>query len=154
MRRTIRRQAIGAESSTLVTLVRAAYDEILAHAQGQPNEESCGILGGNEGRVERVFRGRNVAKDPRTRFEMDPQDIRVILEELDNAELDLIGFYHSHVHTSAHPSPTDIAVWPGQWYPDALCFICSLADEERPELRAFHIGEDRKVTEETISIAD
>jgi len=135
----------------MVTLPRAAYQEILAHAQGQPDQEICGILGGREGRVEHVYRARNVAETPRTRFKMDPYDILTISDEVDAAGLDLIGFYHSHTHTQAYPSPTDVADWPARWYPDALCFICSLMEEDRPLLRAFHIDEDGKITEAAVT---
>jgi proteasome lid subunit RPN8/RPN11 len=138
----------------MVTLPRAAYEEIMAHTQGDPDRESCGILGGHADRVERVFRARNVAETPRTRFLIDPRDFLQISEEIDVAGLDLVGFYHSHTHTQAYPSPTDVADWPGHWYPDAVCFICSLMEEDRPLLRAFRIDEDGKVTEETISVAD
>ena len=138
----------------MVTLPRAAYEEILAHAQGQPDQESCGILGGHADQVVRVFRARNVAETPRTRFLIDPRDFLHISEEIDLAGLDLVGFYHSHTHTQAYPSPTDVADWPGHWYPDAVCFICSLMEEDRPLLRAFRIDENGKVTEETISFAD
>jgi len=138
----------------MVTLPRAAYEEILAHAQGQPDQESCGILGGHGDQVARVFRARNVAETPRTRFLIDPRDFLQISEEIDVADLDLVGFYHSHTHTQAYPSPTDVADWPGHWYPEAVCFICSLMEEDRPILRAFRIDEDGKVTEETIGVAD
>lgn len=83
---------------------------------------------------------------------MDPRDILAITDAIDEAGLELIGFYHSHTHTQAYPSPTDVADWPARWYPDTLCFICSLMEENRPQLRAFHIREDGSIEEETISI--
>lgn len=137
----------------MVTLPRSVYDEILAHALGQQDEEICGILGGRNGVAEQVHRARNVAETRRTRFKMDPHDILSISDQIEAADLELLGFYHSHTHTQAYPSPTDVADWPARWYPDSLCFICSLMEEDRPLLRAFRIDEQGKITEETVTVA-
>lgn len=136
----------------MVIVPRADYQEILAHAQAHPEAEVCGMLGGRAGRVEGVYRARNVAENPRTRFRIDPRDIAAISDQVEDLGMDLIGFYHSHTHTQAYPSPTDVADWPGPWYPDALCFICSLMDQERPLLRAFRIGEGGEITEEPVVV--
>jgi proteasome lid subunit RPN8/RPN11 len=125
---------------------------MVSHArEGFPNE-ICGIVAGRTGRVEDVRRARNVADTPRVRFTMDPHDIAAISDDIDAAGLELIGFYHSHAHTQAYPSPTDVDDWPARWYPDALCFICSLMEEDRPLLRAYRIDEAHRVTEEAITV--
>jgi desampylase len=136
----------------MVVVPRACLDAIIAHAQETPAAESCGMLGGKNGRVERVYRATNVAETPRTRYQMDPHDIMRISDEIEDAGLELVGFYHSHTHTRAEPSPTDVAVWPGQWYPDAICFICTLMEPDYPEVRAFHIDEAGKVTEIELTV--
>ncbi len=136
----------------MVVIPRARLNEIIAHAQETPQAESCGILGGQHGRVERVYRARNIAETPRTRFKMDPYEMAAISDQLDEAGLELVGFYHSHTHTQAYPSPTDVADWPGHWYPDAVCFICSLMEPDEPHLRAFRIDESGTITEEEITI--
>ena len=138
----------------MVTLRRSIYDQIVAHAQGHPEAEVCGMLGGRYGRVEEVYRARNIAENPRTRFKIDPHDIAAISDQVEDLGMELIGFYHSHTHTQAYPSPTDVADWPAPWYPDALCFICSLLDEEWPVLRAFRIGEGGEIGEEPIVIEE
>ncbi len=138
----------------MVVIPRAQADEIIAHALEHPDAESCGILAGQGERVERVYRARNVSESPRTRFKMDPHDILAISDEIDALGLDLIGFYHSHTHTQAYPSPTDVADWPARWYPDAYCLICSLMEPDRPHLRAFRIDEDGTITEEAVTIED
>lgn len=140
-----------ADGTHVVAVPRAQFDEIISHAKSSPIDEICGILGGREGRGERVYRGRNVSETPYTRFSMDPYDIMSITDEIEDAGLQLIGFYHSHTHTQAYPSPTDVADWPAPWYPDALCFICSLEKDE-PDLRAFHIAEGGQITEEPIQV--
>ncbi len=131
-------------------LSREQVDRIVNHALENREQESCGILAGRDGRVLRIHRARNVAATPRTRFTMDAHDILSISDEIDAAGMDLMGFYHSHTHTQAYPSPTDVADWPARWYPDAYCLICSLMEAARPVLRAFRIGEDGRIAEEQI----
>lgn len=138
----------------VLTLTRAQFEEIVAHAREGSPHEICGILGGRGSRVEGVHRARNVASTPRIRFAMDPHDILEITDQMDEADMDLLGFYHSHTHTQAYPSPTDVADWPGRWYPNALCLICSLMEEARPQLRAFHIQDDGRIEEADILVAD
>ncbi|MBI4214311.1 MAG: M67 family metallopeptidase [Chloroflexi bacterium] len=137
----------------MIKLSRDQFDTIVAHARsGFPNE-ICGILAGRDGQVEIVHQARNVARTPRTRFSMDPQDILGITDAIDEAGMDLLGFYHSHTHTQAYPSPTDVSDWPAHWYPDALCLICSLMEEDRPQLRAFHIDAAGEIEEADVEIA-
>ena len=135
----------------MVILSRAQLDEIVAHAREEPDREVCGVLGGRGDRVEIIHRARNVAETPRTRFEMDSRDIFAAINEIEDRDLDLVGFYHSHTHTQAYPSPTDVAMWRATWGSDALCFICSLMEEDRPILRAFRIAGSGEVAEESIA---
>ena len=136
----------------MVQLSQAQLDEIVAHAKETPSEEVCGVLGGRDNRVGSVFRARNTAETRRTRFEMDSRDIFSSIREIEKGGAELLGFYHSHTHTQAYPSPTDVAMWQSTWADDALCFICSLMEPDRPLLRAFHIDESGTITEEPITI--
>lgn len=136
----------------MVVVPRARLDEIVAYALEGTPDEICGILGGRDGRVQVVHRARNTSDTPYTRYTMNPQDILQITDAIEAANLEVIGFYHSHTHTQAYPSPTDVGDWPARWYPDALCFICTLMEKDRPRLRAFHIREDGQIEEETIQV--
>ena len=82
----------------MVVLTTAQVDEIFVHAKELPKEEVCGVLGGRENRVETLYRTQNAApvETRRTRFEMDPRDMLKAVRAIDDADLDLIGFYHSH----------------------------------------------------------
>ncbi|MPZ16235.1 MAG: hypothetical protein GEU73_17770, partial [Chloroflexi bacterium] len=75
----------------MLTLTRSQLDEIVRHALAEPTREVCGILGGRDGRVHRVYRGRNVADTPETRYSMDPHDILAITEAIASDGLDLVG---------------------------------------------------------------
>jgi proteasome lid subunit RPN8/RPN11 len=67
---------------------------------------------------------------------------------MDKIGLDLVGIYHSHTHSPARPSRTDIAL---AGYPDAHYLIVSLEDPTEPDLRAFTIV-DEKVEEQEVVV--
>ena len=70
--------------------------------------------------------------------------------EIDDNDWVLGAIYHSHTHTRAFPSQTDIGL---AFYPDALTIIVSLADPNAPEVRAFSIR-DAVVQEQPLEILD
>lgn len=108
----------------MLSLSRAAYDEILAHAEAGGEQEVCGILagerreGGDAARVETVHRATNVADHPKTRYRIDPEEQLAIIESTEDAGREVVGFYHSHPTGPPVPSETDAerAAWPGYSY--------------------------------------
>ncbi|MFT6943197.1 MAG: proteasome lid subunit RPN8/RPN11, partial [Nitriliruptoraceae bacterium] len=58
--------------------------------------------------------------------------------------------YHSHTHTQAYPSATDIRL---AAYPDATYAIVTLQDRDAPDVRAFWII-DGVVTERSVQRTD
>ncbi len=116
-------------------LPRALREEMLAHADGLWPEEACGLLAGRDGRAVRLYPVENSLHSP-VAYEMEPvQQIKAMLA-MEAEGLELIAIYHSHPDGPARPSATDIAA---AYYPDAVQLILSLADRERPSLRAFTI---------------
>jgi proteasome lid subunit RPN8/RPN11 len=128
-------------------LERKYADEIIAQAREEAPNECCGVLAGRDGRVEKLFRAVNAEKSP-YRYNVDPRDLLRIYRECDAKGWDFLAIYHSHTHTEAFPSPTDVrlAAWP-----DSTYIIVSLADPENPVLRAFRI-QDGRVSEEELRI--
>ena len=123
----------------------AMRDEIVAHAKaGLPNE-ACGIIAGLNGTAQRFFPAEPDAPSPYY-YRISSEDQIRIMNEIDDAGLDLIGIYHSHVSSPAYPSRTDAeqAFWP-----DATYLIVSLAGGNA-ELRGYRI-EDMAVTEVQLS---
>ena len=131
----------------MFVLERKYADEIIAQARDEAPNECCGVLAGRDGRVEKLFRAVNAEKSP-YRYNVDPQDLLRIYRECDASGWDFLAIYHSHTHTEAYPSPTDVrlAAWPESTY-----IIVSLADAESPVLRAFRI-QDGRVSEEELKI--
>jgi proteasome lid subunit RPN8/RPN11 len=117
-----------------VVIPAAMRDQIVAHARaGLPNE-ACGIIAGRDGRAERFFPAQPDEPSPYY-YRIDARDQIRIMNEIDDAGLDLVGIYHSHVSSPAYPSRTDSeqAFWP-----DAVYLIVSLAGDA-PELKGYRI---------------
>jgi proteasome lid subunit RPN8/RPN11 len=118
-----------------VVIPAALRDEIVAHARaGLPNE-ACGILAGEGDRVDRFFAAEPDEPSPYY-YRIDARDQIRIMNEIDDAGLELVGIYHSHVSSPAYPSRTDAeqAFWP-----EAVYVIVSLARE--PEMRGYRISD-------------
>jgi proteasome lid subunit RPN8/RPN11 len=130
-----------------VVIPAAVRDQIVAHARaGLPNE-ACGILAGLDGRVERFFPAESDEPSPYY-YRIESRDQIRIMNEIDEAGLDLIGIYHSHTSSPAFPSRTDAeqAFWP-----DAVYVIVSLASPDA-DVRGYRIR-DMEVTEEELELA-
>lgn len=122
-------------------------DAMIQHAREEDPNECCGILARKSGAFVKHYRITNAEKSP-YRFSMDSKELLRVYNEIEDNGWELAVIYHSHTHTHAYPSGTDIrlATWP-----DASYLIVSLVDKAKPDLRTFHI-EDGKVTEESLRL--
>jgi proteasome lid subunit RPN8/RPN11 len=121
---------------------------MVAHAYDGLPDEACGLLIGPPGgsRVERFVPTTNVAASARV-YTVDPVE-HLRAERAAEAEgLEVVGVVHSHTHTAAYPSPTDVAQAPD---PTWCYLIVSLADDA-PVLRAYRIV-DGAITEEPLAV--
>jgi len=122
-------------------------DEIIKHARAEVPNECCGLLAGKNGGVLEVFRCESTEKSP-YRYYLDPKDQIRVMREMDRKGWELVGIYHSHTHTEAYPSKTDVEL---AFYPEALYFIVSVQDRHAPVIRAFRIT-DGEIGEEEVVI--
>ncbi|MBX5491121.1 MAG: M67 family metallopeptidase [Chloroflexi bacterium] len=129
----------------MVYIARALIEEMIAHCRAELPNEACGMVAGKDNQATKVYPARNAEASP-VRYLMEPRDQLQIMNDIDDHGWDLLGIFHSHTHTPAYPSPTDVSL---AYYPHALYIIISLADPERPVVRAFHIVEGQ-ITEEPI----
>ena len=124
------------------TMVQALID----HARAETPNEACGLIvgdrpAGDGGLAVRFEPVRNAAASP-YRYEIHPDDLYRLTVATDDAGEVFWGIVHSHTHTPAVPSPTDIGL---AFYPDALYILVSLADDdadrsaEMPSVRAWRI---------------
>ncbi len=132
----------------MLTLPQTFVDEMIEHSREDAPNECCGIIAGNHSGATKLYRAVNAEASP-YRYNVDPKDLLRIYQDIDSNDWDVLVIYHSHTHTEAYPSQTDIrlAAWP-----EACYLIVSLEDEANPVLRAFHIT-DGNVTEEEIEVA-
>ena len=120
----------------MLRLTPAVYAEMVAHCyDGLPNE-ACGLVAGNneQSKAIRCYRTRNAADSARI-YTVEPRDLLRADRDAESTGLSILGVYHSHTHTPAYPSPTDVnqAPDPGWHY-----IIVSLA-EEAPVVRSYRI---------------
>jgi proteasome lid subunit RPN8/RPN11 len=124
--------------------------EIIEHAQEEYPKECCGIILGPIGEPRELHRLRNIDPDPVMRYNVEPKDIMRLDQRASDLGWDFACIYHSHTHTPAFPSRTDVE---RAGYPDAVYALVSLADRGKPDLRAFRIVdgniEEMSVVQET-----
>ena len=120
---------------------------LIDHARAEYPNEACGLVIGDRPAAEggsplRWVPCRNRAASP-YRYEIDPDDLLRLTVETEDAGEVFWAIVHSHTHTPARPSPTDLGL---AFYPDALYVLVSLADDEAdpssgaPSLRAWRIA--------------
>jgi len=136
----------GLTSLAQVRIAAAQLDALIAHAREEAPNECCGYLRAAGGRVEEVFRARNL-RNSRYGYELDPQSL-LAANELDDAGYE-VGVYHSHPKSAAEPSQTDINL---AHYPHWLYLIVSL--DEEADVRAWRIADGRVEEEELAVVAD
>ena len=123
-------------------------DAMVQHALEEDPNECCGILAGAGGIVVQHYRITNTEKSP-YRYSMDGRELNEVLRELDDNGWEMQVIYHSHTHSPAYPSDTDVrlaANWPDPYY-----LLVSLMDKQSPDVRLFTIW-DGTVTEEPVVI--
>ena len=123
-------------------------DAMVQHALEEDPNECCGILAGAGGIVIQHYRISNTERSP-YRYSMDGRELNQVLRELDDNGWEMQVIYHSHTHSPAYPSDTDVrlaANWPDPYY-----LLVSLMDRQSPDVRLFTIW-DGTVTEEPVVI--
>jgi [CysO sulfur-carrier protein]-S-L-cysteine hydrolase len=131
----------------VLQLTRTLWLEMIGHAYDGLPDEACGLLTGDfAARSVSAFHPcANAAASSRV-YDIDGRDYLRVDREAQASGMDIVGVMHSHTHTEAYPSPTDVerAVDPSWHY-----IIVSLKRAE-PALRSFRIA-DGKIEEELVT---
>jgi proteasome lid subunit RPN8/RPN11 len=128
-----------------------AHQAMLAHAIRCTPEEACGLLLGafadEQNATAPEFMPLRNASESALRYSFEPKDLLGAFRAADDAGRDVVGVMHSHTHTEAYPSPTDVAeaAEPAWHY-----VIVSLRHEE-PVLRSFRLI-DGTIAEEPVEV--
>jgi [CysO sulfur-carrier protein]-S-L-cysteine hydrolase len=132
----------------VLRLTREIYMEMVAHCLTGLPDEACGLLVGTYGGEEasHLFPTRNAAASALI-YEIDPKEMLGVDRAAQKLGADIMGVFHSHTHTDAYPSPTDVAqaLDPGWHY-----VLVSLRDTH-PVVRSYAIV-DGEITEEAVSV--
>lgn len=126
----------------------ATWDALVEHAWSDFPYEVCGLLGVEpDGTIHQYV----ITNDERsmTYYVMNPKELLRAMREIEDNEWQLV-IYHSHTHTQAFPSATDVRL---AAYPEATYLIVTLQDRDHPDMRAFRIL-DGEVTERPVVRTD
>lgn len=133
---------------TRLTLTEAVWRQMVGHAYDGLPDEACGLLGGDPetGRVGVFYPCRNAAESSRV-YTVDPRDHLRADRDAESQGLEIVGVMHSHTHTEAYPSPTDVAQAPDPaWH-----YVIVSLKRESAVLRSFLIV-DGEISEEAVGV--
>ena len=138
-------------SIPVLTIDRATYDAIIAHARRDHPDEACGVVTGPEGsdRAVRFIPMLNAARSP-TFYEFDSADLLALYKQMAADDEEPVVIYHSHTATEAYPSRTDISY---ASEPNAHYVLVSTREPDSAEFRSFRIV-DGVVTEEPVAVIE
>lgn len=133
----------------MLTIDRATYDAIVAHARRDHPDEACGVVAGPAGtdRPARVVPMTNAERSP-TFYRFDSMEQFHVWKDMDERGEEPVVIYHSHTATEAYPSRTDVSL---AMEPDAHYVLVSTRDPDTAEFRSFRIV-DGEVTEEEVRV--
>ncbi|HET8931131.1 MAG TPA: M67 family metallopeptidase [Acidimicrobiales bacterium] len=134
-----------------VGLAPDAYHAMVAHAITGYPLEACGLLGGvpGSGRIDAFAPAHNTDESAKT-YAIGPAGFADAEAVFAPRGFDIIGVMHSHTHTDAYPSPTDIDRADNPFLEGWKYVIVSLRDEV-PVLRSYLLDR-REVIEEIVEI--
>jgi proteasome lid subunit RPN8/RPN11 len=122
-------------------LTTAQHRQMIGHCYDGLPDEACGLFGGPvradgepTGVVTALYRCRNADGSART-YTVDSRDLIKAMRDAEGRGDALVGVFHSHTHTDAYPSETDVrqALEPAWLY-----VLVSLKDGD-PMVRAYRI---------------
>jgi [CysO sulfur-carrier protein]-S-L-cysteine hydrolase len=136
-------------ASPMLRLTPSQYQRIVAHCLDAERDESsgllyeaCGLLAGPvrsdaepTGKVTAVYPCKNADASAKT-YTVDSRDLLHAMRDADTRGDAIVGVWHSHTHTRAYPSETDVRQAPD---PTWLYAIVSLIPGVDPVLRAYRI---------------
>ena len=132
----------------MLRLAPLVYKQMIGHCyDGLPNE-ACGLLAGDPptSKASVGYLTANADASSRT-YTVDPKDMLRADRDAEAQGISLIGVFHSHTHTEAYPSPTDVAQAPD---PEWHYVIVSLKDDA-PVVRSYRIV-DGNISEEPVVV--
>ena len=138
----------------MITLKKADYEKILAHARASLPEEACGLIAGTEAdglkRIEEVYLLENTDHS-KEHFTISPQAQLAAIKDMRAKGLLPLGNWHSHPESPSRPSEEDKRLF---FDSKARYLILSLQDRDNPVLKAFIVENHSKVSQDQLVIQD
>jgi proteasome lid subunit RPN8/RPN11 len=130
----------------VLRLTHHVYGRMVGHCYDGLPLEACGLLGGDPGtaKASLCYPTANAAASARV-YTVEPRDHLRADRDAEGRGLELIGVFHSHTHTDAYPSPTDVAQAPDPGWHYVLVSLRDIA----PVVRSYRII-DGKIAEESV----
>jgi len=137
----------------MITLKKADYEKMLAHAKKELPNEACGLLAGviegTDKKVEKVYLLTNIDHS-NEHFSLDPKEQLAAVKDMRANGLVPLGNWHSHPESPSRPSEEDKRL---AYDSKASYMILSLMELEHPVLNSFKIEGD-KAEKETLVIEE
>ena len=130
----------------MLRLSEDVYQRMVGHCYDGLPLEACGLLAGDAetGKAGRCYPTRNDAASSRV-YTVNGTDFLKADRDAEDNGLTILGVFHSHTHTDAYPSPTDVAQAPDPAWHYVLVSLRDVA----PVVRSYRIV-DGKITEESV----
>ena len=130
----------------MLRLSPTLYEQMVAHALDGLPLEACGLLAGPPaGDTATVWYPTGNAAASARVYTVEPRDFLRADRDAERRGLEIMAVVHSHTHTDAYPSPTDVAQAPD---PGWHYVLVSLRDVV-PVVRSYRIA-DGKIEEEPV----
>lgn len=139
-------------------LSQSQLEQLYEQARRDAPFETCGMIGGKDGRALKIYPVKNVAENRVKNYLMDGMDQIQAMQDMDDNGYDIVSIYHSHPVTRAYPSPTDVrdAYDPDLQeprYPGAVYIIMTLMNPNAPEAHGYLLHGEA-ITETVLEIRD
>jgi proteasome lid subunit RPN8/RPN11 len=93
----------------MITIEKAAWDVMVAHAESTYPNECCGVMLGKGKTVSEAKALDNVYVGAQEdRYEIRPEDLLAADRDARKRGLDIVGIFHSHPDCAAYFSKTDL----------------------------------------------
>lgn len=133
----------------MLRIPQAVSEEIIAHCQAQYPKEACGYLAGDGGRVVQAYPMRNVEDSP-IGYAMDPKEQLLVEKQMRQRGQRMVGIYHSHTASEAHPSSVDVSL---AISPEISYVLVSLKRRNAPVVKSYRI-DGQAVTPEDVQAVE
>ena len=133
----------------MLSVTPPQIETIIAHCLDGLPEEACGLISGlpdGSGSISQIYPTSNAAASAKL-YEVDSRDHLLADKDADSKGMQIIGVFHSHTHTDAYPSPTDIEQAPD---PSWHYVLISLRHAD-PVIRSYRISAG-KISEEPVIV--